>query len=96
VEFVATAPWNFGKGKLRAGVGPALISNAIEFSVLAGRNGALSLSSTPESEPFYESHRFTRTASVDHEGLAIFDFPANRAQAFLDAYPPIKGDADGT
>jgi hypothetical protein len=94
VEFLATAPWNFGKAGLRKGVGSALLSNAIELSFLAGRGGALSLSSTPESETFYEHHDFVRTGQVDHEQLAIFDLPSSRASNFVDKYPPVKDDAD--
>lgn len=85
IEFVATAPWNHGKERRRKGVGPALLRWAIEISMTIGFNGALTLSSTPESESFYEAKGFVRTGERDKEGLSIFQLPPERVPKFLAA-----------
>jgi hypothetical protein len=89
VAFLSTAPWNHGNGKRRKGVGPALLSWAIYVSKRAGLGGALTLSSTPESETFYEQRGFVRTGAYDRENLAIFQLPANRSEKFLATNPTI-------
>ncbi len=89
VEFVSAAPWNHGTQRRRRGVGAGLIGAAILQSKALGFGGALVLASTPESEPFYERLRFERTGQRDHEGLAIFRLPPERADAIISTYGVI-------
>ncbi len=84
VFFVAAAPWNASTAgqRLRRGVGPALLRYAIDTSIEMGRDGALELSSTPESESFYEANGFVRSGDRDKEGLAIFTLSPAAAVLF--------------
>lgn len=90
VSFLATAPWNTGNEKARKGIGPALLAWAIGVSKNAKFGGALTLSSTPESESFYDSRGFVRTGEYDEEGLAIFQLPIERVPTFLAAHDGFK------
>lgn len=91
IDFLATAPWNYGRGKLRSGVGPALLNFAITVSDHLGYQGALTLSSLPASESFYDQRSFRRTGQVDHEGLVVFELDPSGAQAFALANPRFNG-----
>jgi ribosomal protein S18 acetylase RimI-like enzyme len=90
IEFLSTAPWNFGADRMRRGVGSSLLSLAVEASMQMGFGGSVVLSSTPESESFYERLRLERTGERDHEGLAVFRLPAERASGLLQHYPPLR------
>lgn len=90
VDFVATAPFNFGRAGARKGVGSALLSHAVQLSIANGHKGKLLLASTPESESYYETHMFRRTGKQDDEGLPFFELPAGRpAEVFTATFPPI-------
>lgn len=90
ISFLATAPWNYGEGRLRRQVGTGLVGFAIEKSKTAGNGGALTLSSTRDSETFYERLQFDRTGQHDREGLAIFKLAPQKAEAFLKKNTPLR------
>jgi GNAT superfamily N-acetyltransferase len=89
VEFLATAPWNYGSARERNGVGTGLLSHAIDQSKAAGCGGAVTLSSTARSESFYEGRGFVRTGARCTQNLAIFNLPADRAGGFQSKYPAL-------
>lgn len=90
VAFLSSAPWNYGEGRRRKGVGTGLVGFAVNRSMGAGFGGAVILSSTPESETFYERLQFDRTGRVDEEGLAIFQLSIDRAKALIEKYAPLS------
>lgn len=89
VRFLSTAPWNFGPNKQRSGVGTSLLRHAVQLSKDCGYAGA-ELSSTPESETFYERMNWRRTGLRDHEGLAVFELPPDQVDGFLAKHPPLS------
>jgi len=88
VEYVATAPWNFGPTKQRKGVGPSMLAFASNTSAALKLGGALVLSSTPESETFYDTHGVVHRTQMDR-GLKVYELPAAAAPAFVQKYRPI-------
>lgn len=94
VEFLATAPWNFGKDPLTRGVGVGLLAFAVTQSIAEGFGGVLLLSSTPESESFYEHVGFSRTGERDHEDLAVFVLEAANVERFLATRQPLRACED--
>ena len=76
--------------KARKECAQALIAVAVEISRQRGYGGRVVLSSTPESEKFYERIGFRRTGATDGEGLAVFHLPAASVTRFLKSYPPLK------
>lgn len=88
VEFLATAPWNFGPGNGIAGIGSGLLALAV--TVARDNNcKSLILSSTPESETFYEHLNLTRTGAVDSEGLSLFELRSAGFEEFLAKRSPL-------
>jgi len=90
VAFLAAAPWNHGPSRQRRGVGAGLLGFAVQQSTKEGYGGALVLSSTPESESFYEKLNFERSGDLDDEGLSIFRLSPNDAAKLTKKYPPLR------
>jgi hypothetical protein len=89
VHFLASAPWNYPPVRRIAGVGSGLLSRAA--SVAQASQVDLFLSSTPESEDFYEKKmKLLRTGKRDQEGLQIFQLPLADMAQFLTRYPPLE------
>lgn len=91
VAFLATAPWNYGQQKQRSGIGSGLLAYAVQLSKDGGFAG-VELSSTPESETFYERMGWRRTGRRDHEQLNIFELHPDHVDGFLARHPtfPFK------
>ncbi|MEQ1670518.1 MAG: GNAT family N-acetyltransferase [Hyphomicrobium sp.] len=87
VEFLSTAPWNFGATPRRRGIGSSLLAAAVVYSKNCGHHGTIELSSTPESERFYRHVGLVPTGEEDHEGLNVFRLERSAAPAFLVKYP---------
>lgn len=93
VEFVAAAPWNFGPDRKVSGVGSGLLAVAVQIA-RDSRCKSVILSSTPESETFYEHVKFTRTGAIDREGLAVFELTSSDFAQLLARYSPIPMQAE--
>jgi GNAT superfamily N-acetyltransferase len=89
IEFLSTAPWNYGEPRRRRGVGTGMVGAAILLSQAQGFQGVLLLASTPESEVFYERLGFERTGARDHEGLSVFRLTKERGDKLLQSHPAI-------
>lgn len=88
VAFIETAPWNIESlaGSARyAGVGRALIRQAVETSLDAGYEGRLGLHALPGAERFYQVGCGMSDCGRqrDMEGLKYFEFTAAQASRFL-------------
>lgn len=94
IEFLSTAPWNHGRGKVRQGVGSALLGFAAQVSMARGYAGAIVLSSTPESEGFYARMGFAPTGTRDGEDLVIFHLAPDRASRLLVTVPLLTSNID--
>lgn len=86
VAFLSTAPWNYGPQKQRAGIGSGLLAYAVHLAREGGFAGA-ELSSTPESESFYERMGWRRTGRRDQEQLNIFELHPDHVDGFLARHP---------
>lgn len=90
VEFLSTAPWNYGPNAVLVGIGAALLSFAVSESIRIGYGGRITLSSTPESESFYHHVGLVHTGARDHEDLAIFELPSAQADKFIRQRKPAQ------
>jgi hypothetical protein len=88
VDYLEAAPWNrpeLGQIQRYKGVGTALISAAVKFSVDEGFKGRIGLHSLPQSETFYRD----RCGMIDlgsdsaHQNLKYFEMTPAQASAFL-------------
>jgi hypothetical protein len=78
VDFLETAPWNLvvaGSSRRFAGVGTALLLDAIRLSWERGSSGRVGLHSLPQSETFYERIGMTSCGTdPNYYDLAYFEF----------------------
>ena len=88
VRFLSTAPWNYGSQKQRVGIGSGLLAYAVHLAKAGGFSGA-ELSSTPESETFYERMGWRKTGQRDQEQLNIFELDSDQVDGFLVRHPPL-------
>lgn len=87
IEYIETAPWNYGKlasTPRYKGVGIQLVKAAIELSGKEGFHGRVGLHSLPQSEETYEKFGMTRYgADPSKEDLVYFEFSRTEADRFL-------------
>ncbi len=87
IDLVSTAPWNrwgFTDNPLYKGVGPLLLSAAVELSISHGFDGRLGLHALPQSEGWYQSQGLTEIGpDTNYQNLVYFEFTANDAKAYV-------------
>jgi len=87
VKYLETAPWNlreFAGDRIRyAGVGTALLREAVLMSMRLGMHGRLGLHSLPQAEKFYD--RFMDDLGLDWnmENLRLFELTQEKALKYI-------------
>jgi hypothetical protein len=89
VEYLATAPWNFGPSRQVRRVGAGLLGFAVNLSLDRGYSGEVSLASTPASEGFYARWHFQHTGARGPGGLKIFHLSAIHVPGVLSVLPTL-------
>jgi hypothetical protein len=83
VEFLATAPWNYGKrGKMRR-IGSGLVYFVIKNSIYLGQDGCFYLDALPDAEKFYEGIGMTSTGNMNSAGLREYKMGNKEAYIFI-------------
>jgi hypothetical protein len=93
IDYVATAPWNYGVFLARIGLtarfrgcGRIFVAAAISRSRELGYNGRVGLHSLVEAEPFYRDVCGLTDMGIDakYEGLRYFEMTPKRAGDFIE------------
>jgi hypothetical protein len=87
VDYLESAPWNL-KGYAAPpdflGVGPVLMTEAVQISVEAGLEGRVGLHSLPQSELFYEKCKMTKLGpDPAYYDLTCFEFSGRQGVDWL-------------
>jgi len=87
IDFVSTAPWNYGRsGRLRR-IGSGLIYFMIQASREAGQGGAFNLFAVLDAEAYFEKIGMVPTGRFKY-GLREYTLPAERAASFAEQFLP--------
>jgi len=84
--FLETAPWNLDEhphGVRFAGVGSALLEEAVLISLDAGLGGRVQLTALPQAERFYRKRGMTELGPSSSSSLVYFEYTEAQAIAFL-------------
>jgi len=88
VEYLATAPWNWGPSSTKprfGGVGHALLLAAISLSLELEFGGRVGLHSLPQSETWYAKQGMVKLGdSARKNGLAYFEMSEASARQFAE------------
>lgn len=83
VEYIGTAPWNYGKnGKMRR-IGTGLIYFTISQSLSLKHNGTFKLNALSDAEPFYHNIGMVKTGILNPEGLKEFYMNKKKAKSYM-------------
>jgi hypothetical protein len=87
VDYIECAPWNLrilGPSPKYAGIGSALLGEAIRLSIEWGAGGAIGLHSLPSAETFYLKREMTRVGTdPTYFGLTYYEYTPAKAQQLL-------------
>ena len=86
IEYLEVAPWNRGdvSGQRFRGVGSALVSAAVELSLIEGFAGRVALHSLPQAEGYYRDVCGMTDLGLDpsYDNLRYFEMTAEQAAEF--------------
>jgi hypothetical protein len=85
IDFVSTAPWNYGRGGRLRRIGSGLIHFTIQSSLEAGQGGAFNLFAVLDAEAYFEKIGMVPTGRFKY-GLREYTLPAERAVAMADRF----------
>lgn len=88
IDFVSTAPWNYGRGGRLRRIGSGLIYFTIQASLEAGQGGAFNLFSVLDAEACFEKIGMVPTGRFKY-GLREYTLPAERAASLAARLRPI-------
>jgi len=83
IEFIATAPWNYGENGRVKRIGSALICFTIQMSQYCNRRGEFMLNAIPDAEKFYERIGMQATGNANPSGLKEYHMSETAASSFI-------------
>lgn len=83
VDWIATAPWNYGKNGRMRRIGSGLLFFVMRNSAYIGRDGKFGLYPLKDAEPFYQQIGMGATGGANQEGLKEYRMTKDDANFFM-------------